>query len=575
MSFQIPRLFFIGSLFIVACGKKNNSDIPPSIDKLTKAVVTDEAFKKANDRWVKLAAQLQIPLNEAGSDPKALSAVLSTPSTLISDAAKNAENATKLGALQTANAYATRCSSIESISLLGEGKALYTPDNSTTPAELTTATVYLMKYKLQASKEGAAESQERSGVVVLPNAATGSAPIVAFGHGGDAGLSYAYGVAPVFGALQSTHIVVAPTFPGEQLCMEIPGSSLTKKCKDTSKIFADIQVGSKSEVYRTDADELLGMHDCVARATMLNTPYEIAVPASTVGTTFKTQLLTGVKRMGGTGTYKDFPKSYIVGASRGGNVMNMALAKSGAALSTIAGIKAKYPTDTSSANAAQAAALGSKYYFPSLFNCSVSLFSPATFTHVDYRVLLEILVKNLIDYTAVKVLPSGTQLIEYLQPYVKGEIDAAEMANRLMLIDAAFQAPLMMGALQNWATSEKGKMLMIHGEMDRVVNVGQSLFSSVLYNKTQAGLVALSKIPGVDLSAVTLKAADTDVKTDVIGGVSKTVFVDPTSTQHADPVFFRSTGNKDMLSTNQAEDSVYKGKTPGVLVGTWLAEKCN
>lgn len=552
-----PLVLATVSIFTVvlasACGKPENKNIPKKVAEMGPGDSRDAEVNAREKLWDNFAKALGIGNNQAASQT-ALEAQLGTPSTL----ASNVTHIQKIGAAHAAAAFATRCASIESILKLG-------PAKKANGEALAKSDLYLMKFKLQKDATGAAEDTARNGLLVLPNdfSQIAYAPIVAYGHGGDQGLSYSLEFAAVFDELQDTHIIVAPPFPGEPIC-QAKSSFFTKKCDKAEEVIAEAQ--GKSEPFRTDVDELLGMQDCVARAARYNPAAAMAAQDSamlsmpevdTTGASIGSKnalLSTIVKRQGGTGLAKSLPVSYVAGASRGGLVANLALAKTGAALTPW-----------------QKGLLGTAYPAPSLFNCAFTFYPPSTFAHGEFRIVLEDFVKGNAKNTNAFLLPAARQLDEYFAAYGKGAMTADQAALEISKMDSLISSSLVVGALQNWSkfvpasataagSAAPGAMLLIHGLFDSVVPVSQSLLGGGAFKAASSALTAAGAAPGIALTAVGFVPTGTYANTN---GTLKS------GSQHGDLAFATSQAATDLLSAKGKGPTTVQG-TPAEVVRAWL-----
>ncbi len=569
---------------IIGCSNVENSNIPKKPADMTAADTSDPAVAEGQSKWEKLADALKIKKNVA-ADEKTFKAELGIPSLNISDVGNSTAVVTNIALQHLSKAYATRCAAIESMTKIHDAyQYVNVSDISKGKTDITGTGVYLMKYKLQKDATGAAEDTARSALVVMPTSSTatnGKIPLVVYGHGGDSGLTYR-DVATVFGAGQAANIIIAPAFPGEGICKN-ETQFLAKSCDDKGAYAAAV---GTSEPYKTDADELLGAQDCLVRAA---TPAS-AVTANAIFTGFPLNLkeengtdsaaLTGnlqliVKRHSGTGFIGQLqlPVSYIMGASRGGAAAQIALAKSGAALTQWpAHFKAKSTGDSAKQ------VLGQKYLFPSLFSCSAVLFPPSTFMHAENRVVLEMFVKGLAKNTNAWYLPSSQQLDGYIDGYRKGTKTAEQMAFELATIDSTISAPLIVSAVQNWTKfaidttsgtvtgAAPGAMLMVHGMKDKIVSVKQSLFASAVFSGVSSALVTASKAPGVKFTGVGIGVAkeQADANGELIAGAA----------DHGDAAFQNGLASIDFVKTAASGTptaSEWAGKTPSTIVGSWMA----
>ncbi len=516
------RLMLIAAQLLAGCGDKpTNTGLPPPLQSLS-AADADAGSAQSQTLWANFAAALGIGNNQAATSPE-LKAQLATPSSYLA-APRAKEYADLVGRIAqgyAATAFATRCAQIEGLQVLG-GAKLVDPVAGTA-ADFAGAKLYLMRYKLQADATGKAEATARSGLVVIPTAGTANSPILAYAHGGDFGLGYGE-VAAAFGAFQGNHVIVAPTFPGEALC-KVATDPAVRGC-DAAGILVP-PTGAQAP-YDGDVDELLGMYDCVVRATIGKADGPITGAAA--GATLAAALAPLVKRHDG-GTFAALPQGLLVGSSRGGLVASLALAKTGAALSVLAAATTPEP-------------LGPAYLSPAYFSCAALVSAPASFAFAEFRLFLEQWVKGRLVLTSFAAFPGMAGLGSLFDAYHSGTADAEAAALALARRDATLTAPLAVGALRDWARFDKGTSgggqgayLLVHGVLDRVVPFSQAQvgYNVLLGAATNAAIVDPAnpaKAPGLAMTmrGINAKAAYLDGAT-LKGGLL----------QHGDKAFFDGT----------------------------------
>ncbi len=527
-------LALLGNL--VGCGgsSKSNQGFDTSLNDGPDSI-TDEAFKNARDKWKTLAASLGIGNNEAAS-PKELTSSLKTPSSVVlgalTDPTALNEINKKVAAEFASKAYASKCASVESFTEWTDRKAIVY-NNGTEIDYSSKAKVYLLKYKLfgaagTATVKGTAESNTRTGLVVIPTGtpvstttvnplAGGAYPIVAYAHGGDAGLSYTGDIAKLFATFQSGHIIVAPTFPGEALCNA--GLDTTKRSCDSSGNKADA-VGT-SLPWDNDVDELLGMHDCVARvARDANSAGNVPSGVDGAGVIdLKTALTGKTAKLSTSNALTAYaPASIVVGASRGGLVAQLALARVGAQASGFSEAYAKDNTTTWENVYGLGYGKG-----PSYFNCALTVSSPTTMTHARPRIALEYLVKGTFESSPLYALPGFHGMKDIFTPYLNGDKDLAYAQMEVYKRDIAFIGPLALGGLKKWqsysTTTPGGAYGTLHSTADKVYGYGEAvvgfnalaLFSTVgaVQDSTKIQTTAPWKMYGRLFEPVTYDAKDT------------------------------------------------------------------
>ncbi len=522
MTTALPRLLPL-LLALSGCHDGGQSSgIPPLPADLTPADA-NPASRSSQTLWDDLAGELGIGSNQA-STPAALAGQLATPSSFLT-ADRAADYAALLGNVAKAygsTAYATRCATIDGLTALGPAKTV--DPVAGTAQDFPGANLYLMRYHLQADATGKAEDQTRSGLVVIPAAGAGTSVIAAYAHGGDFGLGYPE-VAAAFGAFQANHVIVAPTYPGEALC-KVATDSEARDCDDAGPL---VPASGQALAYDTDVDELLGMYDCVTRASIgkADAPISDAGGLDTGKTLAK--VLTPLVKRHGTGTFAQQPQGIIVGASRGGLVAELALAKTGAALAALG---------------AAPNALGPAYLAPSYFSCAAIISAPASFAFAEFRLFLEQWVKGRLGDTTFAGFLGMSSLADLFDPYRAGDEDAATAALKIVQRDAMLTSPLIVAALRDWAkftlgtaNGGQGAWLRLHGIYDGVVPLSQAQgdFNVLLGAASNAALVNpadSSKAPGLAFTQ-----REIDAKADYLSGGK----LEKGLSQHLDKAFFDGT----------------------------------
>lgn len=462
------------------CGQAvKNENIPKGADELTTDDVTDESVKKRQSKWEELATALGIGNNRASTAADLITQLGTVSTYLSTNSAALPGLMTTLTTQYAASANKARCAAVDSVT---EWKAAYDGTGTAVAAK-----VYLMKYKLQTDAAGTAEDITRSGLFVVPDAGSANARLIAYGHGGDSGLSYDE-IAANFGALQASNVIVAPAFPSEAVCNAKTGDN--KAC-DAEGNLAD-GVGD-SKPYDNDADDLLGMYDCVVRAKMGSdaAPYNLSA-----ATGYSARL-----KSNGGGAFSGRPLSVLAGASRGGLVSMVAAGRMGAHLAAGAGT----------------GALGAAYGYPSFFSCAVNFAGPVGPTVGKARIYFELLVKGTIENSAFINLPGIRKLKDLFNDYMNDEVTADVAKMRAVQRDVSLTSPLIMAALQNWKTyagtpqdprfrSKRGRVLWMHGDADATVPVTDTQISyNVLAGVTALQVAAFAgsthTMPGVNVTS--------------------------------------------------------------------------
>lgn len=573
-------LYLASVPFFLGCGTPTNSDIPGKASDLTKNDSHDPILKAQNDRWEALATALGIQNNQAASGT-ALNAQLATPSNVF-----DANNSAKLEAWtdrltdeHTKNTYATRCKSIESLIEITDyagGKYVDATGAMLPLGGDSAVKVFQIQYKLQKNAAGEGEDRTRSGLLVIPTGAkAGSAPFVSFGHGGDQGLGY-WDIARMFGQLQNSHIVLAPTFPSEPLCKSRVGNGGSQgatPCQNGDKL-AD-GIGTLSP-YDNDVDELLGLHDCAVKAsTPINgTDYAISAPitgpgggsvgslnATLAGLVRRSKAIVGVAPDGSPVVKGKVPVSYVTGTSRGGLVANIALAKTGAALKILS-------------RPGGGDALSSRFgpnYSPTLFSCAAALFPPSSFAIAEFRMGLERIVKGTAGSTNFTLLPTFPALNAAFDEYRNGTITADDAALRVAKRDTTFNSALISLAVRNWSTKAPGPFMMLHGLKDLIVPFSQSWSAGQIISQVSSAVAKMKGVPGLKMTVLGLAPDTQDLAdpsvTDVTKQTLKSGFTD-----HGDLAYAHSKAAIDLTAPNLITPApqALLGKSSAELLSNWF-----
>lgn len=536
-------------LMTQGCGKAvSNENIPKPADELTTDDISDAGVLARQAKWDEMATALGIGNNKASTSAELLTQ-LATPSTYLTT------NTAALPALMTtlvtqyaATANKARCAAIDSVELW--------KDASDSAGAAVAAKVYLMKYKLQTDNVGTAESDTRAGLFIVPDAGVQTARLVAYGHGGDSGLSYD-DLAANWGALQASNVIVAPAFPSEAVCNAKTGAN--KAC-DSSGNKAD-GVGT-SLPYDNDADDLLGMYDCVIRAYAGSNaaPFDLSAAAD---------YATRLKPNGGSPRpMYPLPLSVLAGASRGGLVAMVAAGRMGAHLS---------------ANGT----LGSSYGAGSFFSCAVNMAGPVGPTVGKARIYFELLVKGTLENSAFINLPGLRKLKDLFSDYIAGEVTADVAKMRVVQRDVTLTSPLIQGALRNWkaysatpnptSQSQRGRLLYLHGDADATVPATDTQLSyNVMAGMTATQISTYSSTGSASFPGLNLTAR---IFTDA-GHFDTAYFTGATSTY---PDSYIATAAIDTLNDTTLggfgaagfmNKTSYLSATPETVLTNWLTEQC-
>jgi hypothetical protein len=503
-----------------------------------------------------------------------------------------------------------------------------------TPVALTAnANVYLATYKLGTSDSAQTRYMFVTVPVATPASTNGAVapdgtnygyPITVYAHAATGGLAYEE-IAAALGDMQSNHIVVAPVFPGEPVCKTYDTGTTT--CTGDNILVA-ANTADVGKVYEDDVVDLLGAFECTKRmATVPTYSGTTSVGNETFSTKYAKINLTlsndagsgyttlknaglGADCTGGTdaalkaqcagalAVYMSAqqPLSYIVGLGRGGNVVNLALARAGGLNSILAG------SDQTLIGAVRGTLSGSSYpgvSVPEMFSCAATIAPQSTFTAGFNKVMLDAWVKkgsDIIPSDKLALLNAAVPGFAGIKTKIESYLDDATLdtdekkanaiAGYIKKIDGVMHIPLAHGGLQNWGkyftgsyAGEKlntstetpnagktiedaqGAFLVLHGRKDIVANVSNSQVytgvgasvTSALLNKANAPQAA----PGINWVGLEVQPLD---------GVSDNNHV-------SDASFLAGTTVVDASSkaVSTVDTTNYVGKTPAATIAQFLS----
>jgi hypothetical protein len=511
-----------------------------------------------------------------------------------------------------------------------------------TPVALTAnANVYLATYKLGTSDSAptrymfvtvpAATPASANGAVA-PDGTNYGYPITVYAHAATGGLAYEE-IAAALGDMQSNHIVVAPVFPGEPVCKTYDTGTTT--CTGDNILVA-ANTADAGKVYEDDVVDLLGAFECAKRMATVPTYSGTtsvgtetfsakyakvnAALAATAKTTYEGLAASGsggasaagaactssnsaavnTSCAGALSVYMSAgqPLSYIVGLGRGGNVVNLALARAGGLNSILGG------TDATLISAVRGTATGSTppytgVYVPEMFSCAATIAPQSTFTAGFNKVILDAWVKkgsDIIPADKLALLNAAVPGFSGIKTKIEGYLDDATLdtdakkadaiAAYIKKIDGVMHIPLAHGGLQNWGKyftgrfagetlntstetpnagktieDAQGAFLVLHGRKDIVANVSNSQVytgvgasvTAALLNKANAPQAA----PGVNWVGLEVQPLD---------GVSDNNHV-------SDASFLAGTTVVDASSkaVSTVDTANYVGKTPAATIAQFLS----
>ena len=459
-NFSKTLITLVITLFIINCG---------NIESGKKLKLAESS--PIHDKWLELMHSLKLPENPA------------EPSEYLTNPHLQDEYKDLIGKISdrfNSKAFATRCSSIERFRKLEHFSSSHSKYD-----------VYQFSYKLQKNFSGAPEQKTRHGLITIPKQSGKKYPLMAFAHQGDEGLELNMLIKNLK-SLLNEYIVIAPAFPGEYIHelespLFNPGLSLP---------------------WDNDADELLGMHDCIARDVYLNLEkHKNPELAQKLSVNIADEHFDEIEEslefirshtLTYNGDIAHYPKSILAGASRGGLVASVALAKAGSVLSYIneqspglflrlllskGSLDQKFIDYLRLAKHGNIQGLGHKYGpLPPLFSGIATVSSPATVTIGTFRIILEQIVKGNLKYTRAKQLPAIDKLEPLFSNYTNGgTLESAKL--EIVSRDFSFIAPLMITGLKDWQDpmNKGGSFLFLHGKEDKVVPIEQTVAAHQIF----------------------------------------------------------------------------------------------
>jgi hypothetical protein len=323
-------------------------------------------------------------------------------------------------------------------------------------------------------------------------------PLILFSHGGDSGLDFNQ-IHNIFQArMLKKAVVVAPTFPGEPLCAYSSNSD-SRKCIE-KKDGKEVEVKSllpligKKEPLRTDALELLAVHNCFNRflarkeykkIKKLDENYNEIKSCKEIENCnddekwdnplhSKLSLNIGAKEELGVSTV-------IIGASRGGAAVYTALGRLGFLLQEYNNSHPKFPDKES--------------FLPSYISSAAVYYAPSSFMVGRFQYLLKAMVHKEVSETFER-LPMIPELKNIFNDYYYAREDSHEeydalwsLAADLARTDIVYLAPYIAIAIQNWrsffsstvkngkGSSVPGNIALFHSIEDKVIPYTSSLIA--------------------------------------------------------------------------------------------------
>jgi hypothetical protein len=605
-----------------SCGKKSaeNEGFLPKLSELTKEDVVTESTIAGDSLWNKVIAQLEVP-GLTGTQADVITS-LSTPSTLITDTTKATTAVNTKVATVVATATEQQCDTasgpvltdltstiaagiLEKYNITIETGGFKIDASTGAPANLAAQNqlktkVFLMAYKIKndADYRYAFLSVPQTPPVAVSGAIkTESAgtiygyPLALYAHASTSGLSYGE-IAKVLGDLQLGHIVLAPAFPGEKICISPDANNA---CTDDIN---KTSVGT-SKPYQNDVTDLLGAYECVR--TKLTAGGTFATSAGgTTSVTGYAPIAEDIKSNPGTYTSAlsgaaAQPLTYTIGLGRGANVIALAQQRAGA----INSVLSSTATDENT-TAAKTALSNAGIVAPQTFSCAVSAGGNFTFAHGKNKVYLNYWVAGYSDFIpaasqqALEAIPTFKEIhatIAAIRDDASKDEDtkASEIAAYVKAIDSSYLMSLNHGSVANWgkiyrakayaagamATPAKktlaaaqGASLVMNGTKDKVADLSNSLiFTAVGAGVTSA--IATEKATDGSTSPLT-----------ALGGInwlSLGINQDGSDNGHVSDTSFlagKSISKTLTKITTTVDETDYLDKTPNDIISSWLTNEC-
>jgi hypothetical protein len=611
-----------------SCGEKTekNEGFIPKLSEITKEDVVTEAAVAGDSLWNKVIALLEVP-GLTGTQADVITS-LGTASTLITDTTKATTAANTKVASVVATATEQQCeagaatgpSLTDLTSNIAAGIqqkyniAIATggfkidattgaPTNLGGQTQLTTK-VFLMSYKLKN------DTDFRYAFLSVPQVPPNSSPLsvrtesasasygyplALYAHASTSGLSYGE-IAKVLGDIQLGHIVLAPAFPGEKICISPDANNA---CTDDIN---KTSVGT-SKPYQNDVTDLLGAYECVR--TKLTAGGSFGTPAgATVSVTGYARISTDIA----AGSYPPSlkgaaaqPLTYTIGLGRGANVIALAQQRAGA----INSILSSTATDTNT-TAAKTALTNAGILAPQTFSCAVSAGGNFTFAHGKNKVYLNYWVAGYSDFipvasqAALDAIPGFKEVhatIAAIRDDATKDEDtkASEIAAYVKAIDSSFLMSLYHGSVANWGklyrakiysgayaagdttaavpaaktlAAAQGAVLVLNGTKDKVADISNSL----IFTGVGAGVTsAIATEKGTTGSTSPLAT---------LGGnnwLSLGINQDGSDNGHISDVSFltgKAISKSLTKMTSTVDEASYLDKVPTDIISAWLTNEC-
>ncbi|MBX9703803.1 MAG: hypothetical protein K2X39_06585 [Silvanigrellaceae bacterium] len=416
------------------------------------------------------------------------------------------------------------------------------------PGENNSQTVYLLKYLVR-NTDSSVDTEPQVALVSIPNQTSqfnqnmgfgDKFPLLLYAHAGDSGLSYDE-ISKILTNHLNRFVVVAPTYPGEPLC-SYQSKHGKRYCRNEQgdKVNPVLPITGKRSALDTEAFHILALQNCVAHflasedatVNLLDRNYnvtntKIKSPLSgkmlynyskndylekslaSVSNKNENEIAEQLRKVAGISTI-------LVGASRGGGVILVTLARAGMLIQNWS----ETATTTDLINPS---------YFPNFISSAALFFPPSSMLTGPFRYLTEIMLRGVMSdkFDQLPMIPELRALFKEYQlapSDSQKELEALErLTAEIAVRDTTYMAPYLGVALQNWrsfwnsaypkvinfeltgglvARSNKGAISIYHGTEDRVVPFDQSIIAAYTFNavnsyaKNTSELFFKNNIPG-------------------------------------------------------------------------------
>ncbi len=418
--------------------------------------------------------------------------------------------ATKL----VSTAISSQCGEIVGISAANQGSKTNDENESIN----SNSKFYYLRYKLR-DAAGAVEESVRTGIISVPDSTAVNYPLIMYGHGNTIGLQYGE-ISTLFGSLQESAIIAAPSFPGEPMCAPNP-DGYTSTCTGDKVVADAIHTQSGADIWNGDVNEFLGLYNCVntLRASTSVAVLDQSKKFSDTGNTTSTAtLLAKVAAISAAGN-AGVPYTLLIGADRGGLVAKLAAARAG-----------YYFYDLAQGDNSNITAYAESISFSdtpaTVFPIGIgTLGTNVSLVLGTNRLALQYMYGGIISSTNFVALPGYALLGDLFAQYsINEELTIADSVAELAIRDMAFMGQFLAYSLRNWGaaneatgTDAKGQIINLHGTEDIIASYSQAQIADGIYTSINAVIAASNnsatddskKVPGFDYATYAFQASDT------------------------------------------------------------------